>query len=142
MRGSCDDLANGRKTTALNKDLAIGTFAITIAKGAAVDVLPKPALNDVNLVKEMAKLIQNEWRDDKVLKVVIVDKNWTQQYEQILGRQVLQRRTIATLVAVKQENGCRLFDVVFEQSVKGSGFGPTARAGTGDFREVACEGIK
>jgi hypothetical protein len=143
VRGSCDDIAQGHRTpTYLATDLAVGTFKLTVAKGATVDPLPKAARKDAKLEQEAAKLLAAEWREDKILKVIVVEKDWTKQFEKILGRQVLQRRTIATVVAVQQRSGCRLFDVTFEQAARGKGFGPTARAGTGDAREIACEALK
>jgi hypothetical protein len=142
LRGSCEDLGDHRNTVFLAKDLAVGTFKLTVAKGATVDILPKPARKDAKLEKEAAALLAAEWKSDQILKVVIVEKDWTKQYEQILGRQVLQRRTIATVVAVKQAKGCRVFHVTFEQPAKGKGFGATARAGTGDSDEVSCDALK
>ena len=144
VRGSCEDLGESRKNVHLDAALATGTFQYIVDKNAPkVGVLPKPARKDEKLAKEAAEAIGREWGGDEILKVVFVEPEWTQRYEERLDhRKVLVGRTIAAAVAVKQTKGCKIFNVTFEQLAKGNGFGPTQRRGTGDYREVACAALK
>lgn len=143
VSGECADLDHRRESVQLAKDLAVGKFKLTVAEGAAkVSVLAAPARKDPKLEQEAAKILEQEWRGDKVMQVVFTERDWTPRYERVLSRQVLTHRTIAAEVAVKQSSGCRVFEVTFQQEAKGPGFGPTTRRGTGGNRVVSCAALK
>ncbi len=100
-------------------------------------VLPAPAMKNAKLESEMARALSAEWRSDKVLKVVIIDKSWDVE---MFKRHPVARK-LHTKVAVQQKKQCRVFDVTFAQKAKASGFGTTEYYSVGDNEKVACEAL-
>lgn len=143
VRGQCSAKVSGLPTATLSTDLASGTFTFTVPAGTVLaEVMPTPAKKDKKLEADMARLLEQQWRGEKVLKLVIVDKDWDVERIMLKGKAVPQRRTINTKVAVQQADGCRIFEVSYVQPAKSfTAFGDTAYNAVGGSNEVACEAV-
>ncbi|HEY3359374.1 MAG TPA: hypothetical protein VGQ83_39355 [Polyangia bacterium] len=130
----------------LQTPMAKGDFTVTVSAADAAKggvQLPKAGKKDAKLEKEMAAVMKAKWTQDTILKVVIVDKDWTNEVLKTKKATVVTSRRIATKVAVKQGAKCRLFEVVFKQPAqKNKKFGPTEYYSTGDTDELPCQNVK
>ncbi len=101
--------------------------------------LPNAAMNDPKLENE-CKAALKDWKE-KVLKVIITDREWTIQRHPISG--AIVSRTINTTVVVKKpDGGCRMFQVSFEQPYSGKKYGKAQQYGVGDSADIQCEKVK
>ena len=136
--GSCNDShSNYHK---LPQAAAEGEFTVTVsaAQSAAASSMPTSAMNAPAVVTGMKHVMERKWPTDRILKVVIVDKQWA--VEMWKGHPV--HRTIRTAVAVKQGDKCRLFGVTFIQKAAQHGFGATDYNSVGNSDEIPCAGVK
>ena len=100
--------------------------------------LPPAAMTDAELETEMVSIMQSKWASDKILKVVIVEGDWSVR-QNALGYNTT--RTIRTAVAVEQKAGkCRLFEVTFEQpATSQKTFADTRYFSVGGAKTLGCE---
>lgn len=123
------DAAGSRSS---KQPIAEGEFVLVTKAGDAVAgtaTLPKPAKRDAALEKSMLAAITSAGWEEKPLKVVITDPDWTIERDH-LGTVVA--RKIGTMIAVKTTAGkCRKFSLSFAQERTGTTYGTTKLDGVG-----------
>ena len=118
-------------------------LAVGVPVAGAASQLPTAARRDARLEKEMVAIMTALWKQDKVLKAIIVEKGWSNETAQVRGRPVVVARRITAKIVSKVQSGrCRLFDIVFRQAKSGGGFGRTEYHSVGDSEDIPCENVK
>ncbi|MCX7735482.1 MAG: hypothetical protein N2319_02100 [Candidatus Kapabacteria bacterium] len=115
------------------KKYAEGSFVynkITSKKVTAGESLPKSAMNNPSLVKEMIEAVKNQgWKNEYPIDVIILESDWRIN-KNPFG--VILNREINTYVILKDNNGnCRANDISFRQPYKGKSYGKTEFYGFG-----------
>jgi hypothetical protein len=149
MSGRCLKARGQPDLVTLEAPLASGDFTLEIGAkdldkltAQNGEKLPQAGRTDAKLAKEMAAIVSSQWKDDQVLKAIIVDKDWTVTRAPLTG--IPLRRGIKSAIVVKQQSGkCVIFDVMFEQKANGSrGFGETLFGGVGNNTQIPCANVK
>ena len=149
LTGKCSAANLGNKEYNLKKTVAEGEFTLVVDKQSLKRLvakygakMPKAKRKDAKLVKQMMKIMKEEWPKDKILKTLIVDKNWTVHRDE--HTKVILKRTIETAVAVRQESGqCQVFDVTFKQEAnREQKYGPVVFGGVGNGSRIPCLNVK
>jgi len=148
VTASCTAHREDYPHVALSAPLASGSFTLTVSAKELADAsrlgthLPKPALKNPKLEREMVDAIKQKWRDDEIYRVVIVEKEWRVRLHDISRLPV--DRVIGTLVTAKQSDGkCSAFRVTFVQPALGNNkWGDTAYNSVGDATEMRCDAAK
>jgi hypothetical protein len=123
--------------------LATGSFKLSVTQVVQASVLSKPGMRDSRLQKEATSVMEAQWHGDKVLKLVLVGKDWSVETVVLKGVPVPQKRRLDAEALVKAASGkCRVFNLTLIQpAVSMKKFGATEFA-TGDSREVDCGAAK
>jgi hypothetical protein len=123
--------------------VGICILALSVPAAMAASELPRAARRDAKLEKEMVAIMTALWKQDKVLKAIIIEKDWSNETAQVRGRPVVVARRITAKVASKVQSGkCRIFDIVFRQAKSGGSFGKTEYHSVGDSEDIPCENVK
>ena len=106
--------------------------------------MPKAKRNDPALEKEMTALLKASsnaaWKG-KILKVVIIDRDWFIVRHKLTG--AILHRYIRAEVAVQKNDGCWLYHLVtFKQNFVGNKYDKTYWDGAGDRVKIPCANIK
>jgi hypothetical protein len=118
------------------------------ASGASTKsaMMPKSARSDKPLESEMITALKasQTYKDrikGEVLRVVIIDPDWTVRRHEISG--VILHRYIRATIAVKNSDGtCTVWQLVtFQQDYEGNKFQKTRFDGVGDPYTIPCENV-
>mgnify|MGYP001306915327 CR=1 FL=1 len=108
---------------------------------------PKAAMTDKKLEGEMIAALKasNTYKDrikGEVLKLVIVDPDWTIRRNEVTG--VILHRYIRATAAVKNSDGtCTVWQLItFQQDYVSNAFQKTKFDGVGDPYKIPCENVK
>lgn len=148
LTGRCMARNQGNEDRYLDSPLASGEFTLEVTEDALANLvsengaqMPAASMEDKELTDKMAKIMEREWPKDEILKVNIVNEDWSVIRNKVTG--IITGRTISTAVATKQDSGkCRVFDVGFAQEAQGGGkFSNTRFNGVGRNTIVPCGNI-
>jgi hypothetical protein len=119
--------------------MMVSLVSLLLASATLVQAagLPKAAMQNPKLLKEMLGAASVKLKPDAVVAGVITDGSWNVEQN---GLGVVTRRTIHGAFSVKQASGkCRVFDLLFQQRAAGPGrFNGTEAAGIGRSTQVEC----
>jgi hypothetical protein len=109
--------------------------------------LPKAEMTDKKLESEMIAVLKasNTYKErikGEVVKLVIIDPDWTIRYHEISG--AILHRYIRATAAVKNSDGtCTVWQLItFQQDYVSNAFQKMKFDGVGDPYKIPCENVK
>jgi hypothetical protein len=139
-------------TKFVSAPMAVGSFTLEIGTGDIAGMtkplasMPKAARKDPALTTQGTKLMTAIWKRASssrvALKTIIVDDEWTIERNQATG--AVLSRSIDTVVAYKDKDGCHFYGVRLRQDATSKGrFGETYFGAEDlDREDIACEKVR
>ncbi|MFN0253335.1 MAG: hypothetical protein ACKV2T_41075 [Kofleriaceae bacterium] len=136
-------------TKFVSAPMAVGSFTLDITEAditamtKPLGTLPRAKRTDASLSAAGTKLMNAIWKrassSRRAIKTIIVDPDWTIEHHEITGRVI--SRSIETVVAYKDKDGCHFYGVRLRQDATSKGkFGETYFGAESLERDgIACE---
>ncbi len=136
-------------TKFVSAPMAVGSFTLEVGSGDVAGMtkpvgdLPRASRKDATLSGAGTKIMNAIWKrassSRRAVKTIIVDKDWTIEHNEITG--VVISRSIDTIVAYKDKDGCHYYGVRLRQEATSKGrFGETYFGAEDlDREDIACE---
>jgi hypothetical protein len=102
--------------------------------------MPKAAQSNPGLETQMKNIWKEIYPDETVLRLVITDKEWTIEKNEITGR--IDHRWISAAIAVKRPDGnCYIYWISYKQDYANGKYGELWKYGVGANEKIKCENV-
>jgi hypothetical protein len=102
--------------------------------------MPKAVQSNPGLETQMKNIWKEIYPDETVLRLVITDKEWTIEKNEITGR--IDHRWISAAIAVKRPDGdCYIYWISYKQDYANGKYGELWKYGVGANEKIKCENV-
>ncbi len=102
--------------------------------------MPKAVQSNHALETQMKNIWKEIYPDETPLRLVIIDKAWTIEKNEITGQ--IDYRWISTAIAVKRPDGdCYIYWISYKQDYAGGKYGELWKYGVGANERIKCENV-